>query len=409
MNIVHIIGNGFDLNQGMPTSYAHFYEYYLQLIPKDGESDSIMRFRELLIENLKNEPTKDWADLEKTMGKLTTEFDKVEDYVKVYLDVYTHLNEYLNMVYKHSEVQKFDNQEKTLFADLCQPWQHLTTADIRRLESMIPIREDYRVSIINFNYTDTIYRISDISTKEGTAFTRTQYSTAFYDGCKHVHHTLAGNDIIFGVDNAGQIDNTKFRDDERIQNYLIKPQTNSGMGTMIDNVCKSLIDNAHLICIYGMSIGHTDDTWWQAIGRHLGKNNKVCVLYFPFEKNIANLLPISYHLEWVNYKRHLMSMMGLKEQEPLQRIFVHFCNRPNYRNIFSNAKRSNLTDNFENVMARFQKDGVIRRPVEKRNDRMSLKLMPPIDDTQFIKPKIYRERIISYDLHSNEGMHIKMD
>ena len=32
MNLVHIIGNGFDLNQGLPTSYAHFYEYYFQLV-----------------------------------------------------------------------------------------------------------------------------------------------------------------------------------------------------------------------------------------------------------------------------------------------------------------------------------------------------------------------------------------
>lgn len=396
MNIVHVIGNGFDLNQGLPTSYAHFYEYYLQLIPKNGEPDSINRFRELLIEKLKNEPTEDWADLEKTLGKLTTEFDKVEDYVEAYIDVYTHLKEYLNMVYKHSEVQKFDNQEKTIFSDLCQPWLHLTPADRQRLESIIPIREDYRVSIINFNYTDTLYRISDLSAKEGNAFTRSQNSTAFYDGCKHIHHTLVGDDIILGVDNAGQIGNTKFRDDDRIQNYLIKPQTNSGMGTLIDNECKSLIDNAHLICIYDMSVGHTDDTWWRAIGKHFVKNNKVCLLYFPFEKNIANLLPISYPLEWANYKRHLMSMMGLKEQEPLQRIFVHFCNRPNYRNIFSNDKRANLTDNFEDVMARFQKEGKIRKPVERSNDRMSLKLMPPIDDNQFIKPQIYRERTISY-------------
>ena len=28
MNIVHIIGNGFDLNLDLKTSYRHFYEYY---------------------------------------------------------------------------------------------------------------------------------------------------------------------------------------------------------------------------------------------------------------------------------------------------------------------------------------------------------------------------------------------
>ena len=44
MNILHIIGNGIDLNQGLPTSYAHFYEFYFQLAPKEGDTDAINKF-----------------------------------------------------------------------------------------------------------------------------------------------------------------------------------------------------------------------------------------------------------------------------------------------------------------------------------------------------------------------------
>lgn len=407
MNIVHIIGNGFDLNQGLPTSYAHFYEYYLQLIPKENEPESVMRFRELLEEKLLEERTDEWADLEKTLGRLTSEFENVDDYEAAYLDVYTHLMVYLNKVYQHSLVQKFENQEKTLYADLYQPWQHLTLADKERVESIIPIRENFYVSIINFNYTDTINRISDLSTKEGIIIGRTQNSAAYYVGCKHIHHTLAGNDIILGVDNVSQIENNLFRDDERIQNYLIKPQTNTGLGTRVDNQCKELIANAHLICLYGISVGLTDKTWWQAIGKRIANNKNVCVVYFPFEKNIASLLPIRYPLSWNNHKRHLLKMMDLKDKELMQRIFVHFCNQPDHRNIFSNPKKENIDDNFEDVMARFQKEGKIRKPVEKSNNRMSLKLMPPIDYNQFIKPKIYRERTISYDLDSKKWANLK--
>lgn len=31
MNITLILGNGFDLNMGLPTAYSDFYQYYLKL------------------------------------------------------------------------------------------------------------------------------------------------------------------------------------------------------------------------------------------------------------------------------------------------------------------------------------------------------------------------------------------
>lgn len=31
MNIVHILGNGFDINLGMKTRYADFYDYYKKI------------------------------------------------------------------------------------------------------------------------------------------------------------------------------------------------------------------------------------------------------------------------------------------------------------------------------------------------------------------------------------------
>lgn len=52
MNIVHVIGNGFDLNQGLPTSYAHFYEYYFQLRPQKSDSESVLKLREKLRDRL---------------------------------------------------------------------------------------------------------------------------------------------------------------------------------------------------------------------------------------------------------------------------------------------------------------------------------------------------------------------
>ena len=52
MNIVHVIGNGFDLNQGLPTSYAHFYEFYFQLVPQEKDTEAVRKIRELLEKKL---------------------------------------------------------------------------------------------------------------------------------------------------------------------------------------------------------------------------------------------------------------------------------------------------------------------------------------------------------------------
>ena len=80
MNITHIIGNGFDINQGIPTSYAHFYEYYLQLVSKDDEPEIVKKFRINLYNALLESRSELWSDMEIALGRVTEEYDSAEDY-----------------------------------------------------------------------------------------------------------------------------------------------------------------------------------------------------------------------------------------------------------------------------------------------------------------------------------------
>lgn len=118
MNITHIIGNGFDINQGIPTSYVHFYEYYLQLVPNDDEPEIVNKFRINLYNALLEHRTELWSDMEIALGKVTEEYDSAEDYNTVYMDVYNHLMEYIDYAYRFSDVENFDNPTKTLYQDL---------------------------------------------------------------------------------------------------------------------------------------------------------------------------------------------------------------------------------------------------------------------------------------------------
>ena len=77
-----------------------------------------MKFQEKLRERLYDEQTDRWADLEKTIGELTSVFGSDTDFEDAYLDIYGHLLEFLKAVYDNSEVVKFEKPEETLYSDL---------------------------------------------------------------------------------------------------------------------------------------------------------------------------------------------------------------------------------------------------------------------------------------------------
>lgn len=409
MNIVHVIGNGFDLNQGLPTSYAHFYEYYFQLRPHESDSESVLKLREKLREKLYDEQTDRWADLEKTLGELTTEFESDAEFEEAYLDIYRHLLEFLKAVYDNSEVAKFEKLEETIYRDLAMPWKHLVLRERVELESSLPL-EDSHMSIINFNYTNTLDRLCDLPKSVGKNMGRYDNRSTIFDGYHHVHHKLDSNDIILGVDNANQIMNENFRNDETVQNYLIKPQTNTGLGNMVDSRCFDLIRHARIICIYGMSIGETDITWWKEIGNRLMKDNNVRVLYFPFVSDIANVLPIQQTLRRNQQIRHLCKYLGVKANDVKGRVLVNFCNLPGQRNIFTNNSRKDAKENFEHTMALFQEKGVIFKPQSKTLDsRLSLETISPIESKQLFEPRVYRKKIPTFMPENiNDGLMAKL-
>ena len=93
MNVVYILGNGFDKAQGMATSYPEFYKYL------DLEE------RSALIEQLKKEIKSDkeqWSDMEEAFGKFSSKIDTEDNFTKLYFD----LNDLLQ-IYLKSEDEAF--------------------------------------------------------------------------------------------------------------------------------------------------------------------------------------------------------------------------------------------------------------------------------------------------------------
>ena len=93
MNVTLILGNGFDLNIGLPTAYPDFYKYYMQVDTPNSVN---------LIKHEINDKPQTWADLEKSMGEISNEYLQDSDaYIEAFENVRDELAKYL------AEVDKF--------------------------------------------------------------------------------------------------------------------------------------------------------------------------------------------------------------------------------------------------------------------------------------------------------------
>ncbi|MFI3304511.1 MAG: bacteriophage abortive infection AbiH family protein [Rikenellaceae bacterium] len=270
MNIVYLIGNGFDLSKGLPTSYPQFYNYYCSLPSPNND-----------LAELKEEITRgdNWSDLEFALGEYSAKFDSKERLAKLHKDLRTKLRDYLIKVEAHYHCD--DSQKDLLMSDLLSPEKYLRDTEQRVITDIKNQSwTSEKINIITFNYTDTLERL--INCKEEDPV----------NSITHVHGTLKNNgrDMILGVDNDNQMSNKTLCVDRLIRRKFIKSESNAINGTDRDKYCKDLIYKADLICLFGVSFGDTDALWWGHIARRLINNSSSKLIIFihkrDFETNI---------------------------------------------------------------------------------------------------------------------------
>ena len=100
MNVLYILGNGFDKAQGMATSYPEFYKYLTENV-KDGSP---------LLEKMKSAITENtilWSDMESGLGEFTSATNNAEEFDDFYFELSEHLQNYLK-----EENEKFTPSDK---------------------------------------------------------------------------------------------------------------------------------------------------------------------------------------------------------------------------------------------------------------------------------------------------------
>lgn len=324
MHILHLIGNGFDIAMGLKTGYQDFYDHYLATNSTDP---AVAKMKDYL----KAERYNTWADLEKGLGLYTAKVENAEEMKQVFYDISDSLKAYLKRENDSFSVSS-DALNNSVMRSLIDPQNALAEGMMRSLTRFRGSSSSTdTVNIISFNYTNTLERICRF---RGTGQVKFQSGShpGYLLSIRHIHMSLNDMDVIMGVNDESQIVGKEILDDQ-IRSMLIKPYINEQLQTLVDEECKSLIDSADLICLFGVSVGETDLLWWKRIGRRMASSS-ARLIYFAYDRD--NVRRNNELIDKVQYYRSLLlDRLGLSKTEVPginSRLFVGY-----KRDVFKNS------------------------------------------------------------------------
>lgn len=268
MNITFLIGNGFDLNLGLKTTYHDFIQSYIKLCPKD---EGLNKFYNHISNNLKL-----WSNAELAFGQYTANLGsgQAEIFNDNLVDFITHLETYLKEEECKVDYDSFKKQIIDTFSGIDKVDESFPKEEASIIKSVFNsnICQQVVVKLICFNYTRTLDKCVEIARSKPDLLRPHYYNYNTYahyigDIC-HIHGTLNQNNMILGLNDETQIANLDiFQCDDGIiyKNSAIKKQANMLLGEGTDKQALNWIDHSNIIYIYGMSIGVTDKLWWSRI------------------------------------------------------------------------------------------------------------------------------------------------
>lgn len=214
-----VVGNGFDLNLGLKTSYSDYLESDIFRTFFSDASANTLRW-ELNEEYSRNkEKELKWIDLEVFLKKFFGDERERDNPRKEFEDLVENISLYL---------QSIDLKENDI---------DVKSQSFKLLNSI----KDRKFIILNFNYTNSVFRIlSKLNVSEQKISTN----------LIHVHGTLDENNIIIGVDE-------KFKH-KRVTSFLRKASNES----FINNDVNEIFENSLNIIFFGHSLGETDHSYF---------------------------------------------------------------------------------------------------------------------------------------------------
>lgn len=283
MSTLFIIGNGFDLNCGMKTSYKDVYREYVQI---KNSSNVIKQFKSNIRNDIEN-----WSDFELAMAEYAKQLDCEDEFIEC-------VNDFSDFLINHLRIEEKAFLEK-----------------IKDSYVSSAVSNEMKKSLEDFykNITGNIDRImksrnaSSLSGMNVVSFNYTQvFDVIFYNLCQaysihpdlvtHIHGRF--DDPILGMDNEEQI-NTTFELSKSFKRYFIKPYFNQAYDDSRVRSTENKISNARTICVFGMSLGESDLTWRDKLIEWLKetKNNHLFIYNYEYSRMTYKTIPQRMDIE----------------------------------------------------------------------------------------------------------------
>lgn len=266
-NLLFFIGNGFDINLGLPTAYTDFLKWYSeQPIGDVPSANAIERIKEELKKDLAPDGNKLWADMEKYLGeRLTDELlvnEAPEDSIHVKENIDAHLKTYLHEV--NGKFSYHPYQTAVLLQDIVRMKIRLGLYDNPTDEVFFAHFND-TLRFVDFNYTDTLDKI-----------------VGEWGEVLHIHGCI--DNLILGVDAERQIPGDNYASEIELIKRYVKQEN-------IDIKNKerwmNWINEADYICFFGLSFGITDRTYWKKV---IGSKKPLVIFEFNPQHNAEKIL-----------------------------------------------------------------------------------------------------------------------
>ena len=371
MNILYLIGNGFDLNLGLKTKLSHVVD---KIIEDKIDSPDILKLKKSLIKN------KDlwWSDFEFQLGQNTKVIKP--NAITVYDNQYNYFVNKIKDIFEKQE-NRIDYQNKTSFI-ASSFMEHITTfynylPDTNKqivldIMKKTDVNENIYYDFITFNYTSVLDNFVKCSLNE---YHKNKYlypipvnpQKQVYHILRkiiHIHNTLEDG-LILGVDNVEQIANKELADNKYFLPRIIKLETIKALGRNSAVEAKELIDKSKIIIAFGLSIGITDKYWWNYIINWLIKNTERQFIIFIYDDKMDITLNLTKLNTIKNAETKLLSVLdnSLQAEYNTYNDRIHFIfeqkNMFKIENIFYIKKeplfdtgsynRYNLSQALENV------------------------------------------------------------
>ena len=305
MNILYIIGNGFDIAQGCDTSYAAFYDYLKQNHNDDPD------IKELLV-HIESDQNKNWSDMERALGEYTAEFEDESKFRELYFKIKDALQVFLTEI--DQSFVTIDAIRDKYHRDLVRPDTYLNKLEQQTFDNYFNSfhLEGKNLSIATFNYTQILEKaLGNIVEMKTLPTAHNVYR--FNEYCK-IHGSI-NDEMLMGVDSIEQVKNAKFRDNEDFTDYFVKPKENRELGELVDDAMAKQISASNLIVTMGTSFGITDNTWWKRIGTELRNRTNLYVIINAYDNSAESarraLLPGIKRKK----KYDFLKQCGIKENE----------------------------------------------------------------------------------------------